>query len=276
MPVFLRLALLCLLLGLVTGCEKKSDPAEAAKTFFALIANGRSSEAYESTSLGFKAQQSEKRFAQISRELGLLDFLSMTSPPPKLDGHSAIIEAEVASREGKTAPLTISMVQERGAWRIFAVRSPRSVETGLAANYFGAVGRGAAFSDGQEKPMPTDAELRVLVESTLLLFNACVQEGSFDGLYEEIAKAWQDQLPRAKMQRAFQNFIDKKVDIGLIQNQTATFSEPPGISTEGLLNVRGFYRAQPANVLFSMNFMYQAPKWRLFGLDVSLAKASEE
>ena len=36
------------------------------------------------------------------------------------------------------------------------------------------------------------------------------------------------------------------------------------------------YAQAKDQTLFSMNFMYQAPKWRLFGLDVSLAKASEE
>jgi hypothetical protein len=75
------------------------------------------------------------------------------------------------------------------------------------------------------------------------------------------------------MKRAFQAFIDGKVSVAHIQGQSAIFDEPPAVSTEGLLTVRGYYPGDPVNVVFGMKFIYETPRWRIFGLDVSLAKA---
>jgi hypothetical protein len=75
------------------------------------------------------------------------------------------------------------------------------------------------------------------------------------------------------MKRAFQGFIDRKMYVGHIKGQSAIFYDPPAISTEGLLLARGYYPGDPANVVFGMKFIYETPKWRLFGLDVSLAQA---
>ncbi len=275
MPAVIRAGLLALTF-LLPSCARKGDPVEAAKTFFGLIANGRASEAYESTSLGFKAQQSEKRFEQTSRELGLVTVLSVHSAAPEFEGNTAKLQIEVTDKAGVKAPLTVTLVDERGVWRIFSVRAPRSVETGIAANLFGAVGRGRDFTDGVSHPMPTDEEIRGLVETTLLLFDESVQQGSFDGFYDEISEAWQEQVTKGKMKRAFQGFIDQKISVGHIKGQQAIFSEPPTITTEGLLFARGYYPGDPANVLFSFKYTYETPKWRLFGLDVSLARAMKQ
>ncbi len=276
MPVVLRLFLLAVVSLLVTSCGKKGDPVDSAKTFFGLIANGRSSEAYESTALGFKAQQSEKHFAQTSRELGLINVLSVNSSAPEFEGNSARLEVELTDKGGVKVPLTVTLVDERGAWRLFSVRARSSAESGVAANLFGSVGKGLGFTDGLSHPMPTDAEIRQLVESTLLLFDASVRAETFDGFYEEISEAWQDQVTKGKMKRAFQGFIDKKIYVDSVKGQSAVFYEPPSVSTEGLLTARGYYPGDPANIVFAMKFIYETPKWRLFGLEVSLATAIKQ
>lgn len=276
MPVALRLCLLAAASLLFSSCAKKGDPVEAAKTFFGLIANGRSSEAYESTALGFKAQQTEKNFAQTSRELGLINILSVTSSPPQFDGNSAKLDVEITDKVGVKAPLTVTLVDERGAWRIFSVRAPRNPEGGAAANLFGTVGKGRGFTDGVSHPKPSDAEIRQMVESTLLLFDAAVRAESFDGFYEEISEAWQDQVTKGKMKRAFQAFIDQKVYLDRVKGQSAVFYEPPSVSTDGLLTANGYYPGDPTNIVFAMKFIYETPKWRLFGLEVSLATALKQ
>jgi hypothetical protein len=200
-----------------------------------------------------------------------VNVLSVHSAPPKFEDNAAVLQIEVTDKEGAKSPLTVTLVDERGAWRIFSVRAPRSLETGVAANLFGAVGRGRGFTDGVSHPMPPDAEIRQLVESTLLLFNESVQQGSFAPFYEEISEAWQDQVTKAKMERAFDGFIQRKTNIGHIKGQPAIFYEPPAVSTEGLLTARGYFAGDPANVVFAMKFIYETPRWRLFGLDVSLA-----
>ena len=268
----------CLLALLVLGagsCAKKGDPVEAAKAFFSLIASERTDEAYATTALQFQAQQSAKLFAQTTKELGLMEFASMTSAPPEYDGNSAKLQIEVTSRDHKKSSLAMTMVEERGSWRVFSVRAPRSTQTGIAANLFGTVGKGPGFTDSVSHPMPSEEEVRRMVEDTLMLFNRCVQRGSFDDLYDAIAAAWQEQVTKGQIKRAFQGFLDMKADVSGIHGKQATFLDPPAITTEGLLTAQGHYPIRPAHVLFAMKFKYETPKWKLFGLDVSLATPGE-
>ncbi len=263
--------------GLVlTGCSKKEDPATTAKIFFALIEAGRMEEAYRDAALGLKAQQSLKFFEQTAKELGLGEYAAMTASLPTFERNTAKLKIDITHRSGAIRTLIVTLVDERGAWRVFSIRTPKSMETGVSGNLFGTVGKGPAFTDALSRPMPTEAEVRKLVEESLLLFSAGIQEASFDNFYELIARGWQDQLTKGQLTRTFQPFIDQHVDLAGIHGVQPVFDEAPAISTEGLLTVRGYYLTQPLRVLFALKFMYELPKWKLFGLDVSLATVREE
>ena len=47
---------------------------------------------------------------------------------------------------------------------------------------------------------------------------------------------------------------------------------PPVINTEGVLVINGHFHTAPYQVYFNMKFMYELPRWKLFGLDVNLQK----
>ena len=65
------------------------------------------------------------------------------------------------------------------------------------------------------------------------------------------------------------------MDLSGIRGVPPVFEEPPTITTEGLLTMQGYYPTKPLRVLFTMKFLYELPRWKLFGLDVSLATAEE-
>jgi hypothetical protein len=163
------------------------------------------------------------------------------------------------------------MVDERGEWRLYSIRTPRSIETGLSANLFGVVGKGGSFTEPLNQPMPGEKEIPAMTAEALLMFNAAIQQGSFDDFYDNVARAWQSQLTKGQLTRAFQGFIDKKVNIAGIRDVEVVFDEPPTLTTEGLLIARGRYPTSPYQVQFALKFIYELPKWKLFGLDVRLA-----
>jgi hypothetical protein len=271
---FSRCALVACAIALA-GCSKKQDPATSAKVFLALIEAGRTQEAYEGAALGLKEQQTLRFFEQTCKELGLGEYASMTSTPPAFDRNTAKLNVEIVTKSGGKQTFIVTLVDERGAWRVFSIRTPKSPQTGVSRNLFGTVGKGPAFTDALSRPMPTEGEVRQLLEDALLMFNAGVQEGSFDNFFEQIARSWQDQVTKGQITRTFQPFIDKRVDISGIRGVQPVFEEPPTITTEGLLTVKGYYPTQPLRVLFMMRFLYELPRWKLFGLDVSLVMPEE-
>lgn len=269
----MRFVFLCLLVvAVLTGCSKKPDAVETARTFFEQVAAGKADEAYASTSLNFQAQQTLEFFRQSSKEMGLGEYVSMTSDAPELERNSAKLHVVVKTKAGGNFPLIVTLVNERKAWRLLSIRTPRSVQTGLSANLYGVVGRGTGFNDTLNHPQPTEEEVRKLVENALLMFNDAVQQGTFDDFYDKVSREWQKQLTKGQLSRAFQAFVDKKVNIDPIKGQKAVFDDPPAMTTDGLLVVKGYYPTQP-RLVFSLKFMYELPKWKIFGLDISLVAA---
>jgi hypothetical protein len=167
----------------------------------------------------------------------------------------------------------------------------------LIENRFSIVGRGPEFVEAVNRQPPPDSEIvEQLVNETLASFDEAVKQRDFISFFERCSLAWQDQLVNgeyrpgtpmtmrvaltdgqkqigaSRLTRAFQPFIDKKVDLSGVTTKKPILSAPPLVTTDGLMVVSGQYDTQPYRVFFSMKFMYELPKWKLFGLDVSLRK----
>jgi hypothetical protein len=271
MRSLLRPLALALFLPLA-GCEKRADPLTAAQTFFNEISTGHAEDAYGSATFAFQAQRSSTTFSAAVKDMGLVNAAGADWGKPERDGHTVTIPVKIKTHEGTEIPLIVTLIDQTGAWRIFSLKSPPSQDTGLSENRFSLVGKAPSFSDAVTKPMPPENEIRQLVRDNLLRFNEAIASRSFDAFYDSVATHWQDQLTKGQLQRAFQPFIDQKINLGGVANATPIFDEAPAISSEGLLVVTGHYENKPYRIQFAMRFYYELPTWKLFGLDVNILK----
>ena len=266
-------AVLAIVLLALAGCAKKAAPEAAVKKFFDDLAAGRTKAAYESAAFGFQAQQSFQRFDTTVREMGLGNLASVTWSAPEVNGRSAKVRGDFAPKAGPKFPLVVTLNDESGDWRVAALKSPRDVQTGLVQNRFSAVGKAPDFVElARRQSVPDEATVRKLTLDAMLQFDEAVRQKSFADFYTKTARAWQNQITEQRLQRAFQGFIDGQVEFRGIREVEAVLDGPAQVSTEGLLLVSGHYPAKLHPVIFALKFMYELPKWRLFGIDVSLAK----
>jgi hypothetical protein len=275
------------------------DPTAATKAFFEKVKAGKTEEAYNSSAFGFQAQQSRKFFESALAETGLNKIESVEYQTPEFEdeGRTAKIQAEFAITGGAKVPQVITLTRESSGWKVFAIKSPRDAATGIVQNRFSMLGRAPDFVAAVDRqPTPDEASMKTLVTETLLRFDQAVKERNFVPFFVKCSLAWQDQLvsgeykpgiPRtmrveltdmdretgaSRLHRAFQPFMDKDVDLSGVAKKEPIFTSEPMVSTDGLLIAAGYYNTEPYKVIFSMKFMYELPKWKLFGLDVSLRK----
>lgn len=296
----MRLAALSLAALALAGCAKNSAPDDVARVFFDLIASGKAAQAYAAAAFGFQSAQTRSFFETTLRETGLDAIASAKYETPRYseDRRVARVAAEFTTRSKAIIPLVIALVQERGAWRVLSIKTPRNPTTGRIENRFTMIGREPGFGDPTDLyPVPDAPTATVLAAGSLLAFNDAVQRKDFLPLFDEASLHWQDQLvtregPAAipgtmkraltpterqlgasRLQHAFQSFIDQGIDIGGIKGIEPVFDRPAWVNTDGLLILSGHYPTQPYRVLFSLKFYYETPVWRLFGLDVSVKKS---
>ncbi len=265
---------LCIVVALLLGgCAKKQeDPTQATVDFFKNIAAGKYHEAYASTAFGFQAQQSEKVFAQTLKELGLDEAAKAEMETPVIKGREAQTDVTVLTLKDKTLKFKVSLLQESGTWRIFSLRSPQDESGKRLENRFSLMGKGTSFTDALSQPMPDEKEIKRMTDEAMMMFHAAIKQKSFEDFYEWTSQAWQDQLTLAKLQRAFQPFIDLNIDLSGVLKEKPIFDVPPVITTEGLLVVEGHYPTKPDETGFLLKFIYESPRWRIFGMSVNIRK----
>jgi hypothetical protein len=194
-------------------------------------------------------------------------------------------------------PLVVALADQNGTWRVVSLKSPRNRQTNSILNRFTMIGTYPAFVDPTTDHQPPGVPVaKTMATESLLAFNDAVQRKSFDLLFDSCAMRWQDQLARpdrpqtmpgrrrepltpkerelgaARLQYAFQAFVQEQINIGGIAGMEPVLDRAPWVNTDGLLVISGHYPTKPYRVLFSLRYWYELPSWRLFGMDVKFQK----
>lgn len=255
-----------------TGCDstpRGSGPSEAAARFFQEVGTGHFQEAYEDASFSFQAQTSPKHFEATAKDLGLTaGAMTCHWIQEETKGRDAKLTGEVRGPDGASVPLVVTLIEERGAWRVYSLRNSNG--SGKEVDRFTVLGKGPAFSSLAAREMPTPKELEALVRESLMLFNSAIAERNFANFYSKVSGAWQNQLTEGQLKRAFQPFIDSNVDIHEIQDLQPIFDTPPKIDLDGILLLSGHYDTKPYRTTFILRFTYEMPYWKLYGVEVQI------
>ena len=267
----IRRALLLVII-LAAGCKRapEADPAAATKSFFDHLAAKQLEAAFHETALIFQLRQPNREFAASAREMGFEGCAVVKSDAPKIAGKTAKQSIEVRTNFGAQVPLIITLVRDRRVWRVFSVRLPVNLETGISENLFTRIGRGTEITSVQDNPMPDEPTAREMAKETMLRFHDAIQQKSFEEFYDGVARSWQRQLTLGMLTRTFQGFVDQRTNLVSIKEMDAVLKAPPYIDAEGLLNVSGSYLTKPHRIDFDLKYFYELPSWRPFGVAIRL------
>lgn len=270
----LRLAFLLAVVLCLGACGRpKPDPLRAANDFFLMIGQGRLEkvqQAYESTSFAFRAGTSFKNFEATARELGLTAGpVSCNWLKAEPQDRDIRLTGEVKSADGKGVPIIVRLTLERGEWRVFSLRNPDRAGK-KEIDRFSLVGKGEAFNTAASHEMPPLETVQKLTRDSLLLFNEAIQRQDFAEFYSKVSQEWQEQLTLGQLQRAFQPFIDNRVDISSIEKLQPLFDKAPQVQSDGILIVEGHYPSKPLAAFFRLRFAYNFPYWKLFGVELQV------
>jgi hypothetical protein len=126
---------------------------------------------------------------------------------------------------------------------------------------------GSSFSAGTA---PSESDASELALKSLLDWNDGVQNKDFTTFHSHVSSQLQNEAPPEKMLSAFQDFIDKKIDISPIKDVTPTFENPPTVDSQGRLLLAGSYPTTPKAVHFDLKYVFQDDTWKIIGINVKV------
>jgi hypothetical protein len=176
-------------------------------------------------------------------------------PAPAIDADGVLVLQGSYPTEPTKLDFRLKYMVEKKAWKLIGIK--------VEAKPTGTAGK-----------LPSKEEAETLVQDTLLAFNAGLQTKSFEDFHKGVAVMWQKQITPERLAELFAGYIKAKVNLAGIATKEPTFTTPPAINGDGLLELKGSYSI-PEKVVFDLGYLYEAPEWKLIKISVTLPDARE-
>jgi hypothetical protein len=274
------LACLCLI---ALGCSRSQpaahDPESAAAAFFTAVESGSTRAAYDSSAFGFQASQSFDGFVSNSQQIGLIGGKPPVWTTKKIAPTEARLDGTFVNQHGDSVHVVVKLTTDGTIWKLFSLSTPDPTQQ--SPRLFTTMGKGAGFNDVYHQPMPTADQAGELVRHTLTLFNHAITTDDFHDFYKSISQKWKDLQPgeggaigatEKIVHDHFQGFVQQKVDLTPALSGPIVLDQPPYIADSGDLVLNGYIESPQYRVVFNLEYVYELPRWRLFGINVELRK----
>lgn len=257
------IVLIIVVIIVVVALQATKGVVKSADKFFALIQTGKVEEAYNSTAREFQAAASLEVFQKFLEIATLDNFARASWTTRSISGNTGKLIGSIHTKEGGVVPIEIDFVKEEGQWKILRITKQTA---GISQKQKEAELEEAAPLMGKE--VPSDETLAAMISESIWILGDGINKNDLANFYNHIAKIWQRQTDASSLKQAFYDFIDKKIDLTIIQGQTPVLSEPPAIDNDGVLRLKGYYATQPYIINFELGYLYEHPQWRLVAVNI--------
>lgn len=119
---------------------------------------------------------------------------------------------------------------------------------------------------------PTDIQAQELARTTVLDFNRAIQSGDFTDFHKTLSKPFQKQASVAKLEDAFKEFVEQKIDLSEIRTMPAYFGPAPSVETiSGVkhLLLKGAYSTSSRPTRFDLKYIPEGKDWKLISIEIN-------
>ncbi|MFZ2804376.1 MAG: hypothetical protein WA001_04070 [Patescibacteria group bacterium] len=250
--------------GIILFVFQATSPlTDSADAFFNLVAHHDYTDAYASTSSGFKQNTTESQFESVVKQESLDQYATASWGSRSIDNGTGEIQGTVTLKNGNAIPLTVDLVQENGAWKVY----------GLSSQGGGITQETSGQNTASDVPPPTDSDAMKLAHDSLVLFAQSIKAKDFTPFYVAESQEWQSQTTPEGLSSSYGTFIDSGLDFSGLASKGVTLAGPASVDTQGELTIDGTVTDVPKlgeSFIFEATYIQEAGDWKLFGLNVSV------
>lgn len=219
-------------------------------SFFTQIAQGNMSAAYNGSSENFKKLGTLEEFGNYAQEMGFDDYEKSSWTNRSIENNRGSLSGSIILKTGEVVPLSISLVKENGAWRVYSIDPDEESSVYVKQKV--------------EMEHPTLSEAEELVENTMRSFAQAYEKKDYTEFNKEISEALQEKVAPMGFDEVFKNI---KLDSDAIQylktGSPAIASDTPFVDENGTLIIDGSY---PNTVDFTFKYIPENSQWKLVAI----------
>ena len=222
---------------------------ETADAFFAAVKRGDMATARSFLSEDFKANTDEAALREFLAKTTLANFKESHWSDREISNGRGEMHGSITTESGGSVPLTIVLVKEDGAWKIYNMKKPSA---------------GASIADGTDT-VPGKAEQLALAKLTMHDFAATVHGGSMAHFRGTTSQLWQRQFPLEKFEDAFKSAYTMRAVFDAIGDTDPEITPATALGEHGELLIRGRFPTAPDSVEFDAKYVHEGVAWKLIG-----------
>ncbi len=239
---------------ILISCSPLSEMPETAEEFFKKVKEQNYEDAYQLVSDVFKENTSLDELINFLEGTSLSKFKSANWNSRKYENNEGELKGEIINDNGGTIPITIKFVKEMGKWKILSIYIEQS---------------GIKIQSEKGKTIPNDKTLKKMASEAMLNLAKAINSKDFTPFYNFVSAIWQKETTPENLKKIFQEFIDKEIDLELIQNSEVIITSQPLIEGD-FLSFGGYFKSKPYTIHYHLKYLYEFPKWKLAGISVEV------
>lgn len=229
--------------------------ADTADAFFDEVRRGNVEKAYNLyLSEEFRSTTGLEEFKDMAEGGLFRKFKSAEWLSRSLTGNEGELAGNIMTEDGITVPVELTLVKEEDGWKIKSIHKTAAV----------------TVDDIETGTVPSDKRLKEMVNFAVLRLGTAINKNDFKAFHESLSAEFKAQSTPEALQNAFRSFIDRGIDLTLLKDIEPVFSETPQLDDDGVLVLTGYYPAEPPVTYFETKFVFEYPRWELYGIDISV------
>jgi hypothetical protein len=117
--------------------------------------------------------------------------------------------------------------------------------------------------------LPSPEFREILVKNSLHDFALAINKADFTAFHSHLSANFRNQYTAKDLQKAFQGFIDQKIDLTILAGEKPIFHQKPYLNEDDVLFLIGHYDIDSSEINFVLKF-YERPDWKLLSINVSI------
>ncbi|HBD09178.1 MAG TPA: hypothetical protein DCZ69_13040 [Syntrophobacteraceae bacterium] len=259
-----------------------SNMVDTANSFFKAIKQNDLTKAQTYLAEEFKAATDEKALKGFLATSALANFRETSWGERQVSaGGRGELSGSVTTESGSTIPIKMTLVKERGEWKIYSLRRPEAGLTtkdesvtpqppsaGVATKQEPATSQKSPLvltAKEASRSMPGKPEQIALAKRSMHDFGVSLKAKSMEHFRNSVSNLWQQQFSTEKLNEAYGKVIEAELDLSALDTIDPILDEEPKIDKDGVLTLKGHYQTHPKQVYFQEKFINEGGAWKLLG-----------